>query len=260
MEPRAFEQYSAAFIQALAAFDNVAGVAALGSTADHEIQDAWSDHDFSVVLRDADADQFFLNDVSWMPEAKRIIASARHGGIYNVVIYDDGHKVEYLVCNERSASSITVTKFCILLDRSDVGRCIEEARVLTLARQQAAVEQACDPINVAIVVLTAAQRLQRGELLSAMSLLAAAIDMVLHMLAKISPTGALTDPLEPRRRFEQSQPNLTKWILEILTSSRENAIANLLMFVDVNVRPKTPSWNWSGFDRVIQRLPSLTKL
>jgi hypothetical protein len=260
MERRAFEQYSAVFIKALAAFDGVVGVAALGSTADGEIQDSWSDHDFAVVLRDGDADQFFLNDVSWMPEAKRNIASARHGGIYNVAIYDDGHKVEYLVCNERATKSITVTKFCILLDRSDVGRRMEEARVLTSARQKATAEQACDPVNLAIVMLTAAQRLQRGELVSAISLLAAATDMALCMLAETSPSWVLTDPLDPRRRLEQCQPNLAKKILEIAASSPENAVANLVMFVDASVRSKTPSWNWSAFDRVIRRLPSRPNL
>src|SRR5215468_1078756 len=110
MDRRAFDRYSASFVQALAAFDEVAGIAALGSTADPEIWDRWSDHDFAVVLRNGEP-TWFLHDVRWMPEATRIVAAARHGGIYNVVVYDDGHKVEYLVCNEPAAPSITVTKF-----------------------------------------------------------------------------------------------------------------------------------------------------
>ncbi len=103
--------------------------------------------------------------------------------IYNVAVYNDGHKVEYLVCNEASAGSITVTRFLILLDRSGVGRRIEEEHMLTVARQQAISEEACDPINLAIVVLTAGQRAQRGELVNATGLLAAAADMALKMLA-----------------------------------------------------------------------------
>src|SRR5215472_15724025 len=98
MEQEAFEEYSRAFVQALVAFDNVMGVVALGSTADPRIRDCWSDHDFAVVLRDGDRSQF-LGDVSWMPEAEKIIASARHGGICNVAVYNDVHKVEYLVCD-----------------------------------------------------------------------------------------------------------------------------------------------------------------
>jgi hypothetical protein len=58
MEQQAFEEYSRAFVQALAAFDNVVGIVALGSTADPRIQDSWSDHDFAVVLRDGDPGQF----------------------------------------------------------------------------------------------------------------------------------------------------------------------------------------------------------
>jgi hypothetical protein len=253
MEQQAFEDYSRAFVQALAAFDNVLGVVALGSTADPRIRDSWSDHDFAVVLRDGDPGQF-LDDVSWMPEAEKIIASAQHGGIYNVAVYDDGHKVEYLACNEATASSITVTKFLILLDRSGVGRRIEEARLLTFAHQQAISEEACDPINLAIVVLTAGQRVQRGELVNATGLLAAAADMALKMLAA-TQSWELTDPLDPRRRLEQLRPDVAKELSGILTTSPDDAAHRLLRLVETTIRPKTPTWDWSGFDRVLRTLP-----
>jgi hypothetical protein len=126
-----------------------------------------------------------------MPKTEKIVAWARHRGIYNVAVYDDGHKVEYLVCNEQVAGSITVTKFLVLLDQSR-----------TSARQRAMSEDACDPVNLAIVVLTAGQRVERGELLNATSLLAAAADMALKMLAT-TQRWELTDPLDPTRRLER---------------------------------------------------------
>lgn len=257
MEQQAFAKYSRAFAQALAAFDNVIGVVALGSTADPRIQDSWSDHDFAVVLRDGDHCQF-LDDVSWMPEAEKIIASARHGEIYNVAVYNDGHKVEYLVCNEAAAGSIVVTKFLILLDRSGVSPRIEQARMLTSARQQAISEEACDPINLAIVVLTAAQRAQRGELLSATSLLAAAADMALKMLAT-TQSWELADPLDPRRRLEFQRPDVAKELAGILTTSPDEAARRLLKLVDATIRPRAPTWDWSGFDRVFRTLAPQAK-
>jgi hypothetical protein len=252
MELEAFEEYSRAFVRALAAFDSVVGVVALGSTADPRIRDCWSDHDFAVVLREGPSDQF-LNDVSWMPEVDKIIASSRHGGIYNVAVYDDGHKVEYLVCNEAAVRSITVTRFLVCLDRSDVGRLIEEAHVRTSARRQAMSEDACDPVNLAIVVLTASQRVRRGELLNATSLLAAAVDMALKMLAT-TERWELTDPLDPRRRLERLQPHLAKEFSDILSAPPYNAIRHLLSLIDTTVRPKTPTWNWPGFDSVLRTL------
>jgi hypothetical protein len=51
MDRDAFEGYSRLFVQALTAFDDVAGIAALGSTADQKMRDRWSDHDFAIVLR-----------------------------------------------------------------------------------------------------------------------------------------------------------------------------------------------------------------
>jgi len=247
MEQEAFEEYSRAFVRALAAFDNVVGV--VGSTADPRIRDFWSDHDFAVVLRDGDPFQF-LDDVSWMPEAEKIIASGRHGGIYNVAVYNDGHKVEYLVCNKAAAGSITVTKFLILLDRSGVSPRIEQARMLTSARQQAINEEACDPINLAIVVLTAGQR---GELVNATGLLAVAADMALKMLAT-TQSWELTDPLDPRRRLEHLRPDVAKELADILTRSPDDAAQRLLKLADTTIRPKTSTWDWSGFDRVLRTL------
>jgi hypothetical protein len=253
MEQEAFEEYSRAFVQALASFDSVMGVVALGSTADPRIQDSWSDHDFAVVLRDNESGQF-LSNVSWMPKTEKIIAWARHGAIYNVAVYDDGHKVEYLVCNERVAGSITVTKFLVLLDRSDIARRIEEARVRTSARQQAMSEDACDPVNLAIVMLTAGQRVQRGELLNATSLLAAAADMALKMLAA-TQRWELTDPLDPRRRLERLQPDLATAFSDVLTCPPDDGIRRLLSLIDTTIRPKTLTRNWPGFDSVLRTLP-----
>jgi hypothetical protein len=188
------------------------GVVALGSTADPRIQDSRSDHDFAIVLRDDDSGQF-LSEVSWLPRKNLYVA-----------VYDDGHKVEYLVCNEQVAGSITITKFLVLLDRSDIRRRIEEARVRTSARQQAMSEDACDSVNLAIVMLTAGQRVQQGELLNATGLLATAADMTLKMLAT-TQRWELTDPLDPRRRLERLQPDLAKQFSDILAAPQIMASA-----------------------------------
>jgi hypothetical protein len=97
------------------------------------------------------------------------------------------------------------------------------------ARQQAMSEDACDPLNLAIVVLTAGQRVQRGELLSATSLVAAAADMPLKMLAT-TQRWELTDPLDPRRRLERLKPHLAKEFSDILSAPPDNGIRRLLSF------------------------------
>jgi hypothetical protein len=216
-------------------------------------KDSWSDHDFAVVLRDGESSQY-LSDVSSMPKPEKIIAWAQHGGIYNVAVYDDGHKVEYLVCNEQAARSITVTKFLVLLDRSDIGQRIQQAHVRTSALQTAMSEDACDPVNLAIVVLTAGHRVQRGELLNATSLLAAAADMALNMLAT-TQGWELTDPLDPRRRLERLQPDLAKEFSDVLTAPPDNGIRRLLRLIDTTTQPQTPTRNWPSFDSVLRTLP-----
>jgi hypothetical protein len=107
---------------------------------------------------------------------------------------------------------------------------------------------------LAIVMLTAGQRVQRGELLNATSLLATAADMALKMLAT-TQRWELTDPLDPRRRLERLQPDLAKQFSDILTAPPDNGIRRLLSLIDTTIRPKTPTRNWPGFDSVLRILP-----
>jgi hypothetical protein len=52
------------------------------------------------------------------------------------------------------------------------------------------VDEVWSPVNLAIVIVTAAQRFQRGEAASALSLIAAAADIALQVLAAASPLPA----------------------------------------------------------------------
>jgi hypothetical protein len=109
------------------------------------------------------------------------------------------------------------------------------------------------------VVLTAGQRAQRGELANATGLLAAAADMALKMLAT-TQSWELTDPLDPRRRLEDLRPDVAKGLEGILTSrSPDDAAQRLLKLVEATIRPKTQTWDWSGFDRVLSTLPPKAK-
>ncbi len=256
----AYEAYSRLFVQALVPFPCVLGIVALGSTADPLLRDVWSDHDFAIVLHQADPEQF-LSDVEWMPHAARIVGHARHGGIYNTVVYDDGHKVEYVVSNDTSAAALLVTRFAMLLDRGEIKGRIEEAHARTLARQKSTADQASTPVNLAIVLLTATHRLERGEAVSAMSFVSLALDIALHLLAHdgTCAEGVLADPMDPRRRIEFSQPAVARGLAAILASPPDAAVARLIQFADDVVRPRAPTRDWPAFDRIIATLGPRTR-
>ena len=52
------------------------------------------------------------------------------------------------------------------------------------------VDEVWSPVNLAIVIVTAAQRFQRGEAASALSLIAAAADIALQVLVAAAPLPA----------------------------------------------------------------------
>jgi hypothetical protein len=135
MEENEYNEYIARFCASLESFSEVVGIAALGSTAGSSKKDKWSDHDFAIVLRGGDPERF-LSSYDWMPNFGKIIAHARHFGIYAAAVYDDGHKAEYLVCDECAAREISVTRLSVLLDRGGVREALEQAEARTLAQQQ----------------------------------------------------------------------------------------------------------------------------
>ncbi len=198
-----------------------------------------------------DASERFLGSSDWTPDSERIIAHARHLGIYAAAIYDDGHKVEYLVCDERAVPEINVTRFSVMLDRGGIREAMHQAKTSTLARQQQAHLDA-NPANVAIILATAASRAERGEILSATAWTAMAADTLLIMLAAQNrQTSALSDPLDSRRRLEKVRPDLAASLTEILRLPPSVAVFQLANFANNAIRPETSAMNWRPFDIVM---------
>jgi hypothetical protein len=58
--------------------------------------DEWSDHDFFVITPPG-GQEALREDLSWLPRADRVALSFRETGHGLVVLYDDGHLLEFAV-------------------------------------------------------------------------------------------------------------------------------------------------------------------
>jgi len=94
MEAAAFENYTERLRTSLLATNGVIGLVTLGSTADANFRDEWSDHDFWVITK-AGAQDALLNDLSWLPDADNIALMVCHGKHRRTVMYHNRHKAEF---------------------------------------------------------------------------------------------------------------------------------------------------------------------
>lgn len=251
MDAAAYELYLEKLQSILLEDPQVRGLLVVGSTADPDQRDMWSDHDFWVVT-DTGVEHRYLDSTSWLPNSDQILLTARHGAAYRTVLYANQHKIDYAVVNVQGLALGAFERFRLLFDRGDV-----------LSRAQAGVERTMrDRLEIlrhsftlqgfGILVWTAYGRAARGELLSARTFLELAVDVLLNLLCVHTSLGRVpsVDSLDPRRRLERNHPKHAHELLAILTNETVPACQQLLVFAERELRDRTPTLGWEEIDQV----------
>lgn len=229
MDGSRYRRFTDELVERLDADDRVIGVVALGSTAaTSHPPDTWSDHDVWIVTRDGAAADL-RSDVSWLPEASRIVLlvpETLHG---RSVIYDDGHLVEFAVFDDAELEVARANSFRVLLDRCDLRRRMEEIAERTSI---AAGTPAVDELGTLLSQITiGVNRFARGERLSAGQLVRChAARTLIGLLAGAGERAASgrLDTLDPTRRFEQVDPDVAGEVGSALDGSILDAASALL--------------------------------
>ena len=91
-----FDRFTERLVSSVSTRDEVLGLVLLGSGAQRERLDEWSDHDFYLVVRDEVAEQM-RRDLSWLPDPERIVLAPRETAHGLKVVYDDAHVLELAV-------------------------------------------------------------------------------------------------------------------------------------------------------------------
>lgn len=244
MTPEQYDQFTQALLRSVTERTEVIGLVALGSMAAQDYApDAWSDHDFFLVVAPG-AQETFRGDLSWLPGAARIALSFRETAHGLKVVHDDGHLLEFAVFDPEELFLARVNRYRVLLDRADVA-----VRLAEIARRTTAGTPPPDAAWLAGQVLTqllvAAGRTRRGERLSGRAVLMGALRhlLMLGATALEGPERGLLDGLDPHRRVERVFPDFARVLDDALRRDGLAAIAAVLDVVETSLAPRVPEFS-----------------
>ncbi len=251
MDVATYEQYLEDLRLKLTEDLQVRGLIAIGSTAEPDIRDAWSDHDFWVVT-ESGAEARYLDSVAWLPLADQILLTAQHGSSSRTVLYGNRHKVDYAVLDLAALASSTLERYKVIIDRGQVLSTVQSGLERTRKERIDILTHSFTLQGFGILVWTAYGRAARGELLSARHFLELSSDVLLNLLCVHTSLGRVPsiDTLDPRRRLERNRPKLAYELLEIITREAATACPQLLALAERELRERTPEAGWEEIDQL----------
>lgn len=234
MTPTAYADFTERLRAHLEREPDVLGLVALGSmSGEGAPADAWSDHDFFVVVAPG-AQERFRSDLAWLPDAGTIALAFRETAHGLKVLFASGHLAEFAVFDPEELHLARVNRYRVLLDRADVARRMAQVRAATAAAGPATATPADDRYQIGQFLtnlLVGVGRWRRGERLSGDLLVrSGAVGHLLRLLAARIPADdpAAADGLDPFRRVERAWPRIAAGIHAALEGDTPAAAAGLL--------------------------------
>lgn len=243
-----YQDFLNELVSTLEADAGVLGLIALGSTADADYRDRWSDHDFWIITSPGSQSRY-LETFAWLPLAERILIAVRHGHSRRTVLYENRHKVEYAVFDPEEAVSGKVERFRVLIDRQGIGSLAESVRLQTHEERASTLARPDRLENLCMLLWDAHERRERGEHLTAQRYVQFAIDVFLDLLVAHDALNKsrTADELDARRRLEQREPELGRELGRITSLAPAGAGIALIDLAEKRLRAKAPGLAW---DRV----------
>lgn len=239
-----FAEHSLALAAAVRAHDDLVGLVLLGSASDvaAERRDEWSDHDF-FVLTAAGRGEAARADLSWLPAYDRVVLTAREGGLGVVVVYDDGHVMEFAVGDATEMGVVIASTDATVAVDGEAGAL---AAIVRDAQVRAAAIGGLDPAAdvrlVLVKLLIGVGRVRRGESLNGGQFIRTwAVNHLVRAIRGRVPaaTSDARDAIDPVRRFERDYPALGAEIAAALAADPERAARRLF---DLTRRTLEPGW------------------
>jgi hypothetical protein len=252
VHPDEYRAFTQDLTERLRADGRAIGLVAVGSMADRDYApDEWSDHDFFVITP-AGGQEELREDLSWLPRRERVALSFRDTEHGLVVLYDDGHMLEFAVFDLDELALAGVNRYRVLLDRGGV----EERVAHVAANPRPARDDTFLFGKTVAAALVAAGRGRRGETLSAAFMLTWATTFLNRLLTRTlpSPNASILDGLDSLRRFEQAYPEIAAELVGIVRLDPADGGPAILDLLDRELRPLRPDLPWPAFDAVRARL------
>lgn len=248
-----FDRFTERLVTSVSARDDVLGLVLLGSGAQRERLDEWSDHDFYLVVRDEAAEQM-RRDLSWLPDPARIVLAPRETAHGLKVVYDDAHVLELAVATLDEVAGFATNHHRVVLDRGGVADAISRAVEQTPGAREVDVDRALGLFLT--LLLIGVGRARRGELVAAGAHVRtfAVAELIDAWTAVLPPSdGAFVDHLDRRRRFEDAYPDVGPQLDAALAQGPEDAARTLLDLAEKHLAGRVESWPAAGAETLRTR-------
>lgn len=233
-----FIKYSESLIASCIHNPKIIGLVLVGSTAETERVDEWSDHDFFVITHTGDQEAL-RRDLSWLPNSTSIAFWFRETEHGLKVVYNTGEILEFAIFDCTELSGCTVNHHRLAFGESEV----ENALVVAKNRLPAVVvgDDLADFRHFLSVLVIHVGRARRGELLTAgQGIRGTAATALLKVFTRRLPADPRLDRLDVSRRFEFAHPEIGKRICDALEQDPESAARELL---EISSRYLAPLWS-----------------
>jgi hypothetical protein len=233
---------------------DIVGLVGMGSTAERDRVDEWSDHDFALLTTPG-AQERFRQGLDWLPGTEDIALQVRehHDGLK--VIYDDGHVLEFGITDLVGLADWHANAYDVLYDAGGVAEAM--AKVVARPLPAGAPDDVRDVSLVLTQLFIGVGRARRGELLSAgNSIRSEAVAYLLPVLSRrIEASGPeRLDNMDPRRRFEAAHPAIGARIDDLLTLRPEDCARALLDLTEELLAPGLAEFPHRGVAAIRARL------
>ncbi len=233
-----FLDYSNLLTEACIAHPEIVGLVLVGSAAETERVDAWSDHDFFVITSSG-SQESLRTDLNWLPNSHSIAFSFRETEHGLKVVYESGAVLEFAIFDCTELQSCMVNHHRLAYGDHDVIQALETAKSREL--NESSTDNLRDFRLFLSVLIIGAGRARRGEILTAgENIRSTAATALLKVLTRQLDKDSRLDKFDPRRRFELVYPEIGNRIGTASAMQPENGARALL---DIAERFLASIWN-----------------
>ena len=235
-----FQNFSNELVENLRPIDDVLGLVFLGSTADTQRIDQWSDHDFWVVVTDGQAERF-RQDLNWLPNYKDILFAPRETQHGFKVMYRNGHILEFAIFDDSELEIAGADDYSVPLDKANI---TERMAVIAAKSQPKRIDPLASLQLYLATLIIGVGRARRGETIVAQQFihsfaLAQFLGLLKHFVPPVTGAAKVADTLNTFRRVEKQYPEIAEKIAALfkldLDEAAEQQLALLEDVLDSNL-------------------------